>query len=187
MFRTKSYDRCVRVKLGFIFLVMGTLLSGCSWRITNNPQLANPASVYCGQQGGTLQIKNDATGGEFGVCNFSDGSNCEEWQYYRKECLMGNLILVSKVNYDCSGSKKIEASYFEGPTIKVKAGEPPKPSGKVSIVLSDGRTMTLPQTISGSGIRYANEDESLVFWSKGEGAFITEKDRETYSNCVTTK
>lgn len=47
--------------------------------------LANPASVYCEEQGGTLLIQSEA-GGETGYCVFPDGSQCEEWAYYRGEC-----------------------------------------------------------------------------------------------------
>lgn len=35
-------------------------------------------------------------------------------------------------------------------------------------------TMTLPQTISADGGRYANADESIVFWNKGDSVFITQ-------------
>ena len=98
-------------------------------------------------------------------------------------CNLKGIKLISSVSYKCDDNKKIEASYYSGPTVTVKPGEPPQPSGKVALTLSDGRKMTLPQTISGSGIRYANSDESIVFWSKGETAFITENNVETYSNC----
>ncbi len=50
-----------------------------------NAGLANPASVYCEEQGGTLDIRNEA-GGQTGYCVFPDGSECEEWAYYRGEC-----------------------------------------------------------------------------------------------------
>jgi len=55
-------------------------------------------------------------------------------------------------------------------------------SSSVDLSFSDGRTMTLPQTMAGSGIRYASG--TIVFWSKGNNAFVTEKDSTTYSNCV---
>lgn len=48
--------------------------------------LANPASVYCGQVGGTTVIKKDATGAEYGMCTFPNGSSCEEWALFRGEC-----------------------------------------------------------------------------------------------------
>jgi len=58
---------------------------------------------------------------------------------------------------------------------------------KVSLVLSDGRELNLNQTISGSGARYANSDESFVFWNKGNGAFIEENGVTTYEDCVTAE
>ena len=48
--------------------------------------LANPASVYCGQVGGKTEIKKDATGAEYGICTFPNGSSCEEWALFRGEC-----------------------------------------------------------------------------------------------------
>ncbi|MFA5109475.1 MAG: MliC family protein [Patescibacteria group bacterium] len=50
------------------------------------------------------------------------------------------------------------------------AGEPPIPSGKLQLTFSGGRQIVLPQTISADGARYANTDESLVFWDKGDEA-----------------
>jgi membrane-bound inhibitor of C-type lysozyme len=55
----------------------------------------------------------------------------------------------------------------------------------VSLVLSDGRKVDLPQAISGSGARYANADESFVFWNKGDTAFIQEGELYTFENCAT--
>jgi putative hemolysin len=48
--------------------------------------LPNPASVYCEEQGGSLEIRSTADGGQYGVCIFPDGSECEEWAFYRGEC-----------------------------------------------------------------------------------------------------
>ncbi|MGA1825129.1 MAG: protease inhibitor I42 family protein [bacterium] len=47
--------------------------------------LANPASVYCIENGGTLEFRNDEYG-TYGVCVFSDGTECEEWDFFRGEC-----------------------------------------------------------------------------------------------------
>jgi putative hemolysin len=52
----------------------------------NKAQLANPASVYCEKQGGKLEIRTGADGGQTGFCKLSDGSECEEWAYFRGEC-----------------------------------------------------------------------------------------------------
>jgi len=51
--------------------------------------LANPASVYCENEGGRLVIRKDVGGGEYGVCVFPDGSECEEWAFYRGDCQPG--------------------------------------------------------------------------------------------------
>jgi len=50
--------------------------------------LANPASVFCEEQGGVVEIR-DGDGGQYGVCVFPDGSECEEWEFYRGECAPG--------------------------------------------------------------------------------------------------
>jgi hypothetical protein len=43
----------------------------------------------------------------------------------------------------------------------------------------------LKQTISASGVRYANKDESFVFWNKGNGALVLENNVEkSYIGCV---
>lgn len=56
---------------------------------TSSAALPNPASVYCEQQGGRLVIRTDATGAQSGICRFADGSECDEWAFYRGECSPG--------------------------------------------------------------------------------------------------
>lgn len=57
----------------------------------------------------------------------------------------------------------------------------------VILNLSDGRILTLPQTISASGARYANSNESFIFWNKGDTAFIDENGNRTFENCNVQK
>lgn len=53
--------------------------------------LANPASVYCEDMNGTLEILNGlATPGQVGYCFFSDGTACEEWAFFRGDCKPGD-------------------------------------------------------------------------------------------------
>ncbi len=56
---------------------------------TEMPQanMPNPASVYCEQQGNKLEIRTAADGSQSGVCIFPDGSECDEWAYFRGECV----------------------------------------------------------------------------------------------------
>ncbi len=53
--------------------------------------MANPASVYCEDQGGKLDMRNNADG-TYGECIFPDGSECEEWAYFRGECSPGDSL-----------------------------------------------------------------------------------------------
>jgi len=92
---------------------------------------------------------------------------------------------IAQVTYICNGDKTIDAAFYKGEPKTVEPGEPPIPSGSVKIVLSDGRNFDLPQTISADGSRYANSDESFVFWSKGNGALVLENNIEkNYTGCV---
>jgi putative hemolysin len=63
-------------------------LVGCGNGDAEEPEgeIANPASVYCRAQGGTVEIRTDAEGNEHGVCVFQDGSECDEWAHFRGEC-----------------------------------------------------------------------------------------------------
>ncbi len=78
--------------------------------------------------------------------------------------------LQNSITYSCDAGT-VKASYE---------------NNSVMIQLSDGRAFTLPQTQSGSGIRYESSStpDDIVFWSEGNNAFITENGTTTYSNCV---
>ena len=75
-------------------LVMTLLLSGCSLFPAKDADIvstkkSNPASDNCVDRGGTLEIRENAEGGKFGVCIFEDGSECEEWAYFHGLCKPG--------------------------------------------------------------------------------------------------
>jgi membrane-bound inhibitor of C-type lysozyme len=92
---------------------------------------------------------------------------------------------VNTVSYACDGGKTITAAFYQGEaTPSTDANTPPTPGGSAKVDLSDGRSLTLPQTISADGARYANADESFVFWSKGNGALVLENNQQTYMGCV---
>jgi putative hemolysin/predicted secreted protein len=84
-----SLRRSGRILPGLFILGMMLVLllaAGCTQQTATPPvttpassQIANPASVHCGQIGGTLEIKTDASGGQYGMCNFGNGTSCEEW------------------------------------------------------------------------------------------------------------
>lgn len=51
--------------------------------------------MYCERNGGKVEIRRDASGGQFGVCVFPDGSECDEWAYFRGECKPGGARATS--------------------------------------------------------------------------------------------
>ncbi len=58
----------------------------------------------------------------------------------------------------------------------------------VDLNINNGeRKITLSQTISASGARYINPDETLIFWNKGDTAFIQENEEIIIDNCVDIK
>lgn len=51
----------------------------------DGPGLPNPASVYCEEQGGTLEIVTGDTGGQVGICVLPNGERIEEWELFRRD------------------------------------------------------------------------------------------------------
>lgn len=92
---------------------------------------------------------------------------------------------LSTVRYLCQQNKTIVADFYDGKSSVGPDGRP-IPVGRVVVQLSDGRKFSLPQTLSGSGIRYADSSGTFVFWSKGDTAFVEEGSSQavTYRDCV---
>lgn len=95
---------------------------------------------------------------------------------------------IAEALYRCDGGKTISAVFYESRMTPPEPapGEPPQPNGSVVVSLDGGSAMTLRQTISASGARYANENESFVFWNKGDEALIMRNNEmdSAYTNCI---
>ncbi len=78
------------------------------------------------------------------------------------------------VTYKCDGEKEISAVFMNGA------------SNMVQLNLPNNKTYNLMQTLSADGGRYANWDNSFVFWSKGNTAFVEQDGNQTYENCTQT-
>ena len=74
-----------------------------------------------------------------------------------------------KATFNCSAGKTISAEFS---------------NEKVELELSDDRKIELLQVVSASGARFANSDESFVFWNKGDTAFIEENGQTTFTDCL---
>lgn len=141
---------------------------------------ATTAARYCAITGGTYQVTaRSNTPEEKGTCSFAGGKTCDAAAYFDGTCApqpVGNVTRQTTavaVRFTCTGGKWIDATFVNGP------------KSSVNLVLPDGRKLSLPQAMSGSGARYANADESFVFWNKGNTAFIEEKGKTTYDGCAT--
>ncbi|MFA5930838.1 MAG: DUF333 domain-containing protein [archaeon] len=53
--------------------------------VSQNTQIANPASTNCIDQNGNLEIV-DTNEGQIGMCTLPSGKVCEEWALFRNEC-----------------------------------------------------------------------------------------------------
>jgi putative hemolysin len=62
-------------------------LAGCA----GNANMANPASVYCEENKGKVEIRDEA-GGQVGYCVFEDTSECEEFAFMNGECKPGDSL-----------------------------------------------------------------------------------------------
>lgn len=47
-------------------------------------EIANPASEFCVDQGGTVEIV-DGDDGQVGYCDLPDGTRVDEWEYFRSQ------------------------------------------------------------------------------------------------------
>jgi putative hemolysin len=80
----------------FTFTIILMALTACTARQVQTPKPAatdippmnmpNPASVYCEQNGNKFEIQTASDGSQNGICVFPDGSECDEWAYFRGQC-----------------------------------------------------------------------------------------------------
>jgi putative hemolysin len=84
--------------------------------------MPNPASVYCEQQGGRVEMRTDADG-IYGVCVFDDGGECEEWAYYRGECTPGRAAGDPVQVSDPAAARDIVLEHLRGGGVAVPAGD----------------------------------------------------------------
>jgi putative hemolysin len=154
--------------------------------------LANPASVHCQEQGGTHEIRQDGSGGTYGVCVFSDGSECEEWAFFNGECQPGmyqqtedglNSVNVVKAtgleesvsfdqvragdNYASPHNFNLAFEYYPIPLRFEEAHLPTAPAGALwSNVLDMARFLIteLNEGISPDGTRVVSADNLTLTW-----------------------
>lgn len=117
--------------------------------------LANPASTFCAENGGTLQMK-DTPAGQQGECIFPNGGTCEEWALFRGEC---NVEGVSNTGLYSDGKTEVKLVY----RIKTRSAILMAPT-------LGYENLELGEAIGASGARYLSGDGKVEFWEhQGEG------------------
>jgi putative hemolysin len=84
----KITSTLIPVLLMLTACTMNQSRSAVTPRTTGTPpaDMPNPASVFCEAQGYRSEIRIADDGSQTGYCIFPDGSECDEWMYYRGEC-----------------------------------------------------------------------------------------------------
>ena len=101
--------------------------------------------------------------------------------------LLAGMALVTAPPAQSATAKTIKASFASSSDKSIDATFINGKRSSVNLVLSDGRRLALPHALSGSGARYATDDQSVVFWNKGNTAFLEEAGKTTYADCVAVK
>lgn len=96
----------------------------------NNVGIANPASVYCENNGGKLKPIVDKEN-SYSMCIFADGSECEEWTFFRGECKTSNDSSNGSSNSDSDEIKPM----IDTPD-KIRSNDP--------VNISDSEQRSLP-------------------------------------------
>jgi len=133
-----------------VFLVVACAAEPEPTAIPTEPasEMPNPASKFCVEQGYQSEIRDEA-GGQIGYCLFPDGSECEEWAFYRGECspAAAGSALEPLIEEVCNGQAQA-MSHFVDDLIPTVTEEP----------LDDpvtGATGTGCQaTITGTGVQF---------------------------------
>ncbi|MFW2176454.1 MULTISPECIES: DUF333 domain-containing protein [unclassified Moraxella] len=71
----------------FLIISASITLIACTQHTKPMPsisKIANPASEFCVKVGGKSAIKTDTKGNQYGVCQFSNGQEADEWEFYRE-------------------------------------------------------------------------------------------------------
>ncbi len=108
-------------KLGIGILALVLVLGACGDDDEEEQSgLPNPAAVYCEEQGGTVDMRTDDAGNVYGVCVFPDGSECDEWAFYRGECAPGGSL-----GGDGAGTANPASEYCveQGGTLEIRTND----------------------------------------------------------------
>ena len=79
---------------------------------TMNVTMANPASTNCVDKGGKVSIVQGPKG-EYGVCEFDDKRQCEEWAMFRGDCSVGGVKITGYTTQEARYCAIVGGDYTE--------------------------------------------------------------------------
>lgn len=136
--------------------------TGTSDTTTPAGQIANPASVFCVEQGGRVEIVDEASG-QVGYCNLPDGTRVEEWEYYRSQSVGTTNADVAQVpvTITIGGLEGATDHYLAG--VLYSGGGPVDPDERVvggvaTVVTSDPFTADLELKVGNDEFPDAQDD-----------------------------
>ncbi len=124
------HKRFITIILSILLLVV--VITGCSSGVEKSEEaepmtgLANPASVYCQGLGYKEETRENELG-QYGICIFPDGTECDTWDFLAGRCSQEHsycvqqgfeLVAVEDRNIGTcvfdDGSTCVEILFFEG-------------------------------------------------------------------------
>jgi len=113
-----------RITLTSIILIVVIALISCTPQTQPIPDsvptdisqanMPNPASAYCVEQGFKSEIRTAADGSQSGVCIFPDGSECDEWAYFRGECEPASQSTQTSFPTEIPTARPINPDEYQG-------------------------------------------------------------------------
>jgi putative hemolysin len=162
------------------------LVSACSSYETSptpSGNLPNPASVNCEQNGGEFEFRQDSSGGSVGICIFPEGIECEEWAYFRGECLPTGPDLPTSVTTESPTPHANNSTDYQGwwaytnPTYGFSLLVPPDwvvDETTTGDALMNGHILNVhPQSSSENlniRLTFRRTGEDILLWPTGVGA-----------------
>jgi putative hemolysin len=64
----------------------------CDNGVCKAKPFGNPAAQYCTDHNGSSEVRTYPNGSQYGVCVFSDGSECNQWKFFNGECKPGDIF-----------------------------------------------------------------------------------------------
>jgi putative hemolysin len=135
-----------------------------------SPQIANPASVFCMDNGGYLSSVI-VEGREVSSCSLPNGTVCDEWELFRGECVVEDV--VNKATYTKDNTTVTAVFHIKAGTVILDA-----PALNIT-------AQELKSAEAASGAKYATPDEKITFWEHQGEATITQDGKETFMGMAT--